>query len=273
MAEPIKIRRFPLTPGRLLVALLAVEGVLWLANWLRWLPKGYAVLLAVACVGVFFLVMLGWFLGALVFKWRFQFSLLSLLVLMVAVALPFSWLATEMRAAGKQREVREAIEKPSEWPSSYRERFVIKGGLLWYARPIYYDHDFDAAGRVSRHSQPLRRGWLESLVGDDFFVDVVQVDLYQKKSVDRDLEHIGSLPRLRSLDFSGTDVSDSGLQHLEGLSEIKELDLSHTRVSDAGLEHITSLSQLQSLGLANTHVTDAGVKKLHKALPNCEIRR
>ena len=64
------------------------------------LDKGYAVLVAVASVLAFFLLMFLWFLLALVFRWRFQYSILSLLVLMVAVALPCAWLATEMKAAG-----------------------------------------------------------------------------------------------------------------------------------------------------------------------------
>ena len=40
-----------------------------------------------------------WFLAALLLRWRFQFSILSLLVLVVVVAVPFSWLATGMKQA------------------------------------------------------------------------------------------------------------------------------------------------------------------------------
>ena len=40
--------------------------------------------------------MLLWFLAALIFHRRFQFSILSLLVLVVVVAIPFSWLAVKM---------------------------------------------------------------------------------------------------------------------------------------------------------------------------------
>ena len=66
-------------------------------------------LIAVASVGVFLLLMLLWFLAALVFRLRFQFSILSLLVLTVAVALPFGWLATEMKAAREQKTTVEEI--------------------------------------------------------------------------------------------------------------------------------------------------------------------
>jgi len=46
-----------------------------------------------AFVGVAFLVMLLWFIVALVFRWHFQFGIRSLLVLVVVVAVPCSWLA------------------------------------------------------------------------------------------------------------------------------------------------------------------------------------
>ncbi len=72
---------FQLTPGRFVLALLAVEVLLWLSErfgWLAW-HKGYAVLTGVAVVGLAMLLILGWFVVALVFRRRFQFSLRSLL--------------------------------------------------------------------------------------------------------------------------------------------------------------------------------------------------
>ena len=52
-----------------------------------------------------------WFLAALVFRWRFQFSILSLLFLVVVVAVPCSWLSAEKKRAKKQREAVEEIPK------------------------------------------------------------------------------------------------------------------------------------------------------------------
>ena len=94
MTDPTpKTRWFRLTPDRCVVALLALEGFLLLSAWFRWFSfnqhKGWTVLIAVGTVGVFFVLMFGWFVLALVFRLRFQFSILSLLVLVVAVALPF----------------------------------------------------------------------------------------------------------------------------------------------------------------------------------------
>ena len=106
-------RWFRLTPGRFVLALLAVEVLLWLSErfgWLGW-HKGYAVLTCVAVVGGAMLLMLVWFAMALVFRRRFQFNLRSLLVLVVVVALPCSWLAVRMQQARRQIEAADAIDK------------------------------------------------------------------------------------------------------------------------------------------------------------------
>ena len=96
-----------------MIGLLVVEGLLWLSERYRWFwfneKKGWTVLIAVAVVGVTMLVMLLWFIASLLFRWRFQFSIRSLLVLTVAVAVPCSWLAVEMKAARKEREAAAAI--------------------------------------------------------------------------------------------------------------------------------------------------------------------
>ncbi|MGA2034722.1 MAG: hypothetical protein ABSG68_20940 [Thermoguttaceae bacterium] len=81
--------------------LLVVEGLLWLSERFQWFAfnahKGWTVLIALDSVGVAVLFMLFWFVACLIFRWRFQFSTRSLLVLTVAVALPCSWLGVERR--------------------------------------------------------------------------------------------------------------------------------------------------------------------------------
>ena len=97
-------RRLHFTPGRFLIGLLAVEVLLWLSErfgWLGW-HKGYAVLTGVAVVGVAMLLMGVWFAVALVLRRRFQFSIRSLLALVVIVAIPCSWLTSEMKKAGQR---------------------------------------------------------------------------------------------------------------------------------------------------------------------------
>ncbi len=113
-------RWFSPTPACLIYGLLIVEGLLWLSERYTWFgfneKKGWTVLIAVAVVGVAMLVVLLWFAASLLFRWRFQFSIRLLLVLVDAVAMPFSWLAVEIK---KTREEREAVDARLE--AGFRE--------------------------------------------------------------------------------------------------------------------------------------------------------
>ncbi len=88
MDAPSRPHWFSLTPDRLVIGLLILECLLWLSNWLGWWHKGYAVLATIAVVSVFLLLMLLWFLIAMVFRRRFQFSLRTLLTLATLAGTP-----------------------------------------------------------------------------------------------------------------------------------------------------------------------------------------
>jgi len=234
MTDPATARRpFRPTPAWLICGLLVVEGLLWLSERYQWFgfneKKGWTVLIAVAAVGVAMLVMLGWFVVALVFRWRFQFSIRSLLVLVVVVALPFSWLAVEMRAARKQKEAVAAIEK-------------LHGTLFW--------------------DRPAVPRWLRSLLGDDFFDNVDSIFLFGPKTGNAWLENLDGLSRLKTLALDRTQITDADLGRLEGLSHLQELLLERTEITDIGLEKLKGWSQLQKLSLYGTKVTDAGLEHL-----------
>ena len=145
-----KPRWFHQTPARLLVVLLVVEGILLPSQ--HWMPKGYAVLTAIAVVGVTIAVMLTWWLLALCLGWRFQFSLRSLLVATVVVAIPFSWLAVEMKRAREQREAVEAIRKA--------------GGARLYDYELGNTLLRSAPGPIWLRKSPSPP-WLHKLVGDE----------------------------------------------------------------------------------------------------------
>ena len=244
-------RWFHPAPGRLLIVLLVIEAVLLLSE--RWLSKGYAVLIAIAAVGVTMLLMLLWWLAALCFHWRFQFSLRSLLVLTVAAAIPFSWLAVEMKRAREQREAVAAIVR-------------LGGGVLY---------DYNIVGDFML--QPLKKSpspaCLHNLVGDDFLGSVVTVVLWGHQVADAELAHLKVFRNLRFLSLSGTRVSDGGLEHLKSLTQLQWLSLDRTQVTDVGLKHLAALPRLESLNLKHTGVTEGGVMKLQQVLPNCRIQR
>jgi hypothetical protein len=230
-------------------------------------------LVAVASVGIFLTLMLVWFLLALVFRWRFQYSLLSLLVLMVTVALPFGWLGIETKKAKGQKEAVEWIRKAG-------------GNVLYDCEPDPYS----APG--IRTPSPT---WLRELFGEDLFADVAVVSPFPKDVSDAGLDRLEGLTQLRQLSLDGTEVTDAGLEHCKALTQLQVLNLSLAEASDAGLEHLKGLTQLHQLCLNGTkvsgagleylkrlprlsklflsriQVTRAGVKKLQQALPNCLI--
>ena len=131
--------------------------------------------------------MVVWFAVALVFGRRFQFSLRSLLVLVVVVALPCSWLAVEMKNAKRQEQTIQAIEGT--------------GGH------VYYDCECDDSGILRLAAEPAAPGWLLHLFGKDQFATVVQAVVDSELGLDctKDLHGLQFL-------LVGTDKSPQVLQ-------------------------------------------------------------
>jgi Leucine-rich repeat (LRR) protein len=225
-------------------------------------------------------------------RW-YQYSLRTLLLLVLVVSIGMSWLAVRRQRAKRHREAVETIVKG--------------GGSVAY--------DWQVAQNVPK-PKPPGPAWLRNLLGDDFFADVVFAiiqtdsemeyvttfarleDLYLSgdRITDAALENLKRFPRLRKLTVSDnqtitgaglanikeltqlqalyvryTPVGDAGSAHLEELTHLHTLYLHDTGITDAGLEHIKTLTQLKSLYLRESRVTDAGVRDLQNALPNCKI--
>ena len=204
-----KLRWFNPTPGRFVLLLLAVEFLLWLLDrfgWLGW-HKGYAVLGGVAVVCVAMVLMLVWFGVALVFGWRFQFSVRSLLVLVVVVALRFSWLAVEIKKARQQKAAVEAIRAANgdivyDWNDSELQK--------------PWECFADSSIIASLERQPTAPAWLAKQMGADFFYDIVEVYF--------------------PADFSTAErCDDSTLDILRCLTKLKHVMLTMTNVTDAGV--------------------------------------
>ena len=259
-------RYFRLTPDRFVIGLLVVECLFWLSGRLGWpeWQKGYAVLITAANVGAAMLLVLLWFAIAVVFRWRFQFSIRSLLVLAVAVAVPCSWFAVEMKKANEQRTIVARIR--------------TLGGVA------QYDYNFGPKGGLLAKEEPPSPVWPRKLLGDDFFYTFVAVDLGGPPHGDDDLapiqgqvqleslnlnatnvsdhgfKSLGRMKNLRSLALCATRITDASLVHVGQMTKLEYLDLSETKIGDAGLSHLTALQRLQHLDLSDTKVTDAGMR-------------
>jgi hypothetical protein len=280
-----RLRWYQPSPGRLLFLLLPVEAILFFLNWLQWTPKGWAVLIAIAAVALVIIVLLLWFSAAVLFRRRFQFSVRSLVILTVAIAVPCSWLTAEMKAAKDQMEAVAAIQPPAfgVTPSSGI------GVRYWFPQ-------IDDIGHEGPAPEPE---WLIRRLGTDFFHDVT-LDVFHnkdpKKATDEQiLKNINGIPRLKRitffddnvggdglpslakfrhlkfLEFYCSNIADRDLVYLKDLQELESLtigcervndNISPTAVSDDGPRHLAGLKSLKSLELVNTRVTGKGVTGL-----------
>jgi len=195
-SRPSSAHRHLAAPGRLLVALLAVESLLWLSTWLPWPAwhKGYAVLVASAVVAAALLLMTLWFAVSLLFRLRFQFSLRSLQILVAVVALPCSWMATEIRAAKRQKETVQA--------------------MAGQGARAYYDYQCDDSGDLIPAARAGVSNWLLVLFDEDFFTKVVQA----RVDDDAGLEYVKRLPDIRRLLVGKEPCTRGSLLRLSSIS-------------------------------------------------------
>ena len=116
---------------------------------------------------------------------------------------------------------------------------------------------------------------LRKLVGkervESVFNNQVSVQLGDSQITDDGLVHLKDIPNLDWLNLYNTQITDDGLAHLKRLTKLRGLFLNDTNISDAGLIHLENLRSLRSLSLEDTKVTFEGVKKLQKALRDCDI--
>lgn len=106
---------------------------------------------------------------------------------------------------------------------------------------------------------------------------VVGVDLRYYELSDKEVgdfaKWLQAFPRLTSLQFKSTKITDAGAVHLKALPKLRALALENAAITDAALETLKDLSDLKALTLTGTKVTDAGVEKLKHALPELKIQR
>ena len=66
---------------------------------------------------------------------------------------------------------------------------------------------------------------------------------------DRNVDSIGALTQLESLNIGGAIVSDVGMKALAGMASLRMLDLSRMEITAQGLEPVTKMAKLQRLNL------------------------
>ncbi len=165
----------------------------------------------------------------------FQFSLRSLLIFTVVVAIGAAWLGRRIEQKHKEQA---AIDE------------IVKAG-----GKIVYDlqqgtHKRDASGPK----------WLRKLLGDNFFSEVTGVDL--ANGTDAQLAYLDDFPQLKTLVVSGTGLSDAGIKHLNELSQLQELLLLDLNITNAALLKLRGMPNLNNLQFRKVNITDTGLADL-----------
>ncbi len=165
-----------------------------------------------------------------------QFSLRTLMVVVLLVALPLGWIGILLERSREQERVLGHFRKYEPIASS-RYGYVVTLGFS----------------------------------GNPYVAGLRSVPIAGPN--DADMVHLKGFKKLECLSLGGSDVTDAGLRDIGELTSLKALSLYDTRISDSGLNHLKKLTNLKVLNVGKTGVTSDGVASLQKALPNCEIRR
>ena len=165
-------------------------------------------------------------------RW-FQFRLRTLLIAILVLSLPLSWLAWKMEKAKRQRE---AVE-----------RIFHQGGQVFY--------DDESYGWVAEEHfpGPEQRRWLRQVLGVDLFSNVWKINLGEA-----DIENVAALPQLRYL--SAYDVADADLEHVARLTQLLELHLFYGQLTDAGLVTSQGVGSVGTVGVGR-HPSHAGRRR------------
>ena len=170
--------------------------------------------------------------------WKPKFTLRTLFVVLTISAM---WLVYHTNGARRQRIAVEAIE--------------AAGGR------VRYDYQRTLANAGDGEAALPGPSWLHSLLGDDFFRGVVEVDWNSKNAFgSEELSQLGSLPSLDTLNLNFSGVNDSNLAEISNLRQLKRLHLEQcTGVTDVGLTHVSHLANLEYLSLLATGCSDKGI--------------
>jgi Leucine-rich repeat (LRR) protein len=122
---------------------------------------------------------------------------------------------------------------------------------------------------VPIRTQPLPIPGIESWIGKEYAVEVIDVYMRDPRIQDADLHAIGGLRSLQKLELVGSQITSSGLANLKRLPNLYILHLANTPITDEGLVHLTQFPNLGILSLDQTAITDEGLRHVG-TLPHLE---
>jgi len=171
-----------------------------------------------------------------------QFSVRTLLVLMLLACIPLGWVRIELNRIAREDEAVAAI--------------LELGGSV----------SFEGDRFGPPNPAKAKPAWLRRLVGDRYFRRVESVHL-PRGSDDMAVGHLAGLRTVKLLTLRGARASGPAFGPIWRHRELTSLDLSSTAIGDEEAAGLAGLAQLKDLELANTAVTDRTAKVLLESLP------
>ena len=78
------------------------------------------------------------------------------------------------------------------------------------------------------------------------------------------IRRLAGLSRLEHIELDSTSISDATIDHMIGMTQrVKYLDVSDTQISDTGLDTLEKWAGLEYLDVSRTKVTAKGICRLH----------
>jgi len=148
-----------------------------------------------------------------------QFGLGTLLLVVTLFGI---WLGIVVNKVNKQKRAVAAIER-------------LEG-------QVRSDYELDAYGSRIPDAHPPGPVWLRKLLGEEYFREVVLVDLAigsrvgRSRVTDADLRCLESLPDVEWINLARNPaITDQGLVHLRNLTKLRALSLDNSRAVPSGL--------------------------------------
>jgi Leucine Rich repeat len=221
-------------------------------------------------------------------RW-FQFSLRTLLILVVVVGVAGGWLGRVIERSLKAQEAADEhmkallaseviavkiqsatgafaipcdrLKSPNDIHVNFRRAKAADSALLAIA-------SHPQVGELVLEGTDLTDAGMKHISA---FQNLQKLDVSGTKITDAGVKNLAGLTHLRFLDLDRTQVTNVGLKNIENLKQLEILSLYKTAITDDGLKSLKGLSQLDELYIDGTKVPDAGVADLQKALPTCTI--
>lgn len=262
--SPSASRWYVPTPAKFLVAVLVMQGVLFLSAHFHWFwfneRKGHTVLITFAATVIAFIVYAAMVSVGWLFKRRVQFSLATLLLMVPVLGIPCAWLAQTMHDANReQRAVKWLQSLGGAW---YYRTHAMKGNYSIDGR-LQMQTSFAMSLPGDHHNEPR---WLRNWLGAEFF-----------DRPTRDVRLGDRFPDERNYFQPGLhadekfDITDDEIYRLREFNELEYLEISSRKLTDEGLRSLHGLRRLRRLALVAPHVSPAGIAELRRQLPECRI--